>query len=112
MILKLGGYDSRFEGFEDVHLAFKADQAQARCHRITAAKQIYRKRAEKETFTKIRVNGALAFYAWMQIHYPMIAKDELAAWTSKDILYRAVQGNYEMLRNLLLVGRYVRWRLS
>ena len=50
--LRTGGFDGRFEGIEDVHLAFKADQLGARAARRDRPKQLYCRRPRRETLEK------------------------------------------------------------
>ena len=108
---KISGYDPRFDGFEDVHLGFKAARAGARIVHFDSPKQVYCQKAGRATLAPIRVNGSLAFMRWLRTHHPEVASREVSAWLGKELLYQAVLSPLALIRNLRPVWDYLRWRV-
>jgi hypothetical protein len=108
--LQLGGYDSRFEGIEDVQLAFKASVRSARVIRLPQPKQVYCRRPERETLRRLRIEGNLRFLRWVAVQYPELAPSELTGWVAKDNLYLAMKALTHLMRSPGGLLHYMRWR--
>lgn len=109
--VRMGGYDGRFEGIEDVHLAFKAARMQARIGRMTRPKQIYCRRGERETFSRVRVEGAARFFRWLRVNHPDVAPQIVTGWLAKEEAYLALLTAGEVVRHPLRWFNYGKWRL-
>ena len=106
----LGGYDGRFEGFEDVHLAFKASRCGARVLRLERPKQVYCQRPERDTLGRLRIEGAGRFLRWLRQNHPEVTPEIVNGWLAKEELYLAVRSGLASLCNLSGWWDYVKWR--
>jgi glycosyltransferase involved in cell wall biosynthesis len=108
--LRLGGYDGRFEGIEDVQLAFKAAQARASVRPMPRPKQVYCLRPGRETLARVRVEGAVRFFRWLRREHPQVAPAIVEGWLAKDEAYLAAHAAWRSLGNPRGWQRYLAWR--
>lgn len=108
--LHAGGFDGRFDGFEDVQLAFKADRLGARVVRRARPKQLYCQRPGRETRERVRIEGETRFLRWLRSHHPEVAPEIVTGWLAKGNLYLGLSAGLDFLSHPRHWSRYLRWR--
>jgi glycosyltransferase involved in cell wall biosynthesis len=110
-LLGLGGFDGRFEGAEDLQLAFKAHRQGARMVRHLPPKQAYRFRKENHNWDPVHVIGHLRFFEWLPGQgTPRGGQTDTRRWVGQGTLYLLVTAARLSLRRIRAICSFLRWK--
>ncbi len=87
--LRLGGYDARFEGSEDLQLAWRADRAGVQIVRCNSPKQIYVKQPGGSERDRLFTEGHRRLWEWLEGRVNREAANQRRLWLGKDVLQGA-----------------------
>ena len=87
--LWLGGYDARFDGAEDLQLAWRAEQAGVQIARCNSAKQIYVQHPGGSQRDRLFTEGHRRLWEWLEGRVNREAADQRRLWLGKDVLQGA-----------------------
>lgn len=111
--LRIRGFDSRFDGGEDLHLVFTAMNIGARLARVDAPKQCYFLRGTRRTFETAHI------YSHRRVLQQIVKearKEEVRQaadrWLGKEVAYEALAAVPLFWKHQRSFWRYVRFRLE
>jgi glycosyltransferase involved in cell wall biosynthesis len=87
--LRLGGYDARFEGAEDLQLAWRADRSEVQIARCDIPKQIYVQHPGGSQRERIFTEGHRRLWEWLEGRVNREAVEQRRLWLGKDVLQGA-----------------------
>jgi GT2 family glycosyltransferase len=112
-LLKLGGFDGRFESAEDLQLALKADRQGARVARHPTPKQAYRTRPGNSNWDPLHVIGHLRVFEWLPRQGTASAgAEEIKRWVGQGTLYLLATAVRLSWRRLGAIWAFLRWRMT
>ena len=112
-LLKLGGFDGRFESAEDLQLVLKADRMGGRVVRHPAPKQAYRTRPGNPNWDHLHVIGHLRVFDWLPNQFtPGGREEETGRWVGQGTLYLLVTSVRLSLRRIRAIGAFLWWRVT